>query len=153
MPDPATSNAPMIPAADRYRLIRAQIEHEDNLISQRLSWFVASQSFLFTAYAIVTSNLQSNKLAWVREQQHLLIVLIPTVAVLSCLLIYVTILAGVAAIANLRRCHDSDPDLAAKCLPPVQGFRLTQLLGQAAPLLLPPIFLIVWLILLCRGFG
>jgi hypothetical protein len=36
-----------------YRIIRSQIEHEDNLINQRLSWFVAAQAFLFSAYAIL----------------------------------------------------------------------------------------------------
>ena len=35
-----------------YQIIRSQIEHEDNLINQRLSWFVAAQAFLFSAYAI-----------------------------------------------------------------------------------------------------
>ena len=32
-----------------YQIIRSQIEHEDNLINQRLSWFVAAQAFLFSA--------------------------------------------------------------------------------------------------------
>ena len=36
-----------------YQIIRSQIEHEDNLINQRLSWFVAAQAFLFSAYAIL----------------------------------------------------------------------------------------------------
>ena len=36
-----------------YKIIRSQIEHEDNLINQRLSWFVAAQAFLFSAYAIL----------------------------------------------------------------------------------------------------
>jgi hypothetical protein len=37
--------------ADWYRTIRDQIQHEDNLIVQRLSWLMAAQSFLFTGYA------------------------------------------------------------------------------------------------------
>ena len=40
-----------------YRLIRERIEHEDNLVVQRLLWLVASQSFLFTACAIVLNGL------------------------------------------------------------------------------------------------
>ena len=62
-------NDPISPA-DFYRLIRSQIEHEDNLNSQRLSWFVASQSFLFTAYAIVLSNLSPGKLPNIERQLH-----------------------------------------------------------------------------------
>jgi hypothetical protein len=30
-----------------YRLFRSRIEHEDNLIVQRLSWLMASQSCFF----------------------------------------------------------------------------------------------------------
>ena len=41
-----------------YAIIRSQIEHEDNLVGQRLSWFVAAESFLFTAYAITVSNIR-----------------------------------------------------------------------------------------------
>ena len=43
-----------IPAAsvfgpfDWYRTIRDQIQHEDNLIVQRLAWLMAAQSFFFT---------------------------------------------------------------------------------------------------------
>ena len=33
--------------ADWYRTIRDQIQHEDNLIVQRLSWLMAAQSFFF----------------------------------------------------------------------------------------------------------
>jgi hypothetical protein len=47
-------NAPVEPAEnisplDRYRIFRSRIEHEDNLILQRLSWLMASQSCLLTA--------------------------------------------------------------------------------------------------------
>ena len=33
-------------------LIQARLSHEDELINQRISWLVNSQSFLLTAYAI-----------------------------------------------------------------------------------------------------
>lgn len=39
-------------AWDRLKLIRDEIVHEDNLMSNRLNWFTASQSFLLTALAI-----------------------------------------------------------------------------------------------------
>ena len=42
-----------IPRIQYYQIIRSQIEHEDNLINQRLSWFVAAHAFLFSAYAIL----------------------------------------------------------------------------------------------------
>jgi hypothetical protein len=40
---------------DWYRTIRDQIQHEDNLIVQRLAWLMAAQSFFFTGYAIVAN--------------------------------------------------------------------------------------------------
>jgi hypothetical protein len=33
--------------------IRRRIEHEDNLLNQRVSWIVSSQAFLLTGYAIL----------------------------------------------------------------------------------------------------
>ncbi len=137
---------------EQYQLVRSQIEHEDNLNSQRLSWFVAAQSFLFTAYAIVVSNLSSGRLPWVAHQMQLLILLIPMIAILTCTLIYVTILAGTIAILNLKRLyHRQGSHPTQHSLPPVQGFRLTQVFGQAGPLGLPPLFVGVWLVLIWQG--
>ncbi|HWE02050.1 MAG TPA: hypothetical protein VG326_06530 [Tepidisphaeraceae bacterium] len=147
-----SSQSPAPSDIEYFRLIRPQIEHEDNLNSQRLSWFVASQSFLFTAYAIVVSNLQPHRLPWVEQQQHLLVILIPIVALGASGLIYLTILAGAVAMRNLRRFYSIHrPGPTSGLLPPVQGYRLTQLFGQAGPLLLPPVFIVVWLILLFHG--
>src|SRR6266446_4154331 len=83
-----------------YNVVRTRIEHEDNLIVQRLSWLVASQSFLFTAYAIVTNGLASQppqpSCIHFSDQLQLLFQLIPIVGTLTCVLIYVSVLAAVA---------------------------------------------------------
>src|ERR1043166_1349351 len=95
---------------DHYRLIRERIEHEDNLVVQRLSWLVASQSFLFTAYAIVLNGLTgapSPAAVTLMHQQTRLSRLIPLVGILTCALIYVSIVAAVKAIATLRRTYRS----------------------------------------------
>ena len=148
-----THPSPEISPVDLYRLIRSQIEHEDNLNSQRLTWFVASQSFLFTAYAIVVSNFRNTSYSWADNHLHLLVLLIPIVSILTCLLIYLTILAGAIAMKNLRRLYEPYENLIVRTLPPVQGYRLTQLFGQAGPLGLPPIFIAIWLILLASRAG
>ena len=54
-----TMNTPLT-ALEYYNLIRERIEHEDNLIVQRLTWLVGSQSFLFTAYAIASNYLRKS---------------------------------------------------------------------------------------------
>jgi hypothetical protein len=135
-----------------YRLFRARIEHEDNLIIQRLSWLVASQAFLFTAYAITTNGLNGidPKIGGrFLEQAGLLFRLIPTVAISVALLIYISILAALRAIRQIRRLYQAKaipPDL-----PPIQTAATTRLLGLSAPLLLPLLFVSVWLVLLING--
>src|SRR5436190_435401 len=90
-----------------YQIIRAQIEHEDNLINQRLSWFVAAQSFLFTAYAILLNAPSPMRVEKFVTQQDILFPLIPVVAIGMSLLIYTTIFAAMRAMANLRRLLES----------------------------------------------
>src|SRR5262245_15011592 len=84
----------MLSAVDWYRLLRGQIEHEDALLSQRLNWFIMSQSFLFTAYAILPTS-QAGPVA---EGSLALAVLIPTVALCTSVLIDLSILAGILTI-------------------------------------------------------
>ena len=40
---------------DIYRLCRAKIEHEDELVNQRLTWLITLQGLLFTAYGFSIS--------------------------------------------------------------------------------------------------
>ena len=139
-------------STDRYySIIRDQIEHEDNLLGQRLSWFVGAQAFLFTAYAITLSNSGPNHIQWVADRMHKLLILIPVTAILSCILIYMTVIAGLIAIGDLRRLYKTHQDQGQTIgLPPVQGYRRTQMLGQAAPIFVPLVFLVVWAILLLQ---
>jgi hypothetical protein len=137
---------------DRYRLVRSQIEHEDNLVSQRLSWFLASQSFLFTAYAITLNGPVQLHFQHLEAQERLLIHLLPMVAILSAALIWLSIFAGFRAMRRLRddfyRAAGSD---LPSGLPPIQTTGRTLLGGQLGPVALPLIFLAVWLVLLLRG--
>jgi len=38
--------------------IRYRLDHEDNLVNQRLSWILTSQAFLLTGYAILLKHLR-----------------------------------------------------------------------------------------------
>src|SRR5438093_4614289 len=84
---------------DRYKLIRDEIVHEDNLMSNRLNWFTASQSFLLTALAIA----HKGDVAMPTRDNDYLFPLVPIVAIGSCLLILAGILAGVAALRGWRK--------------------------------------------------
>jgi hypothetical protein len=135
-----------------YQIIRSQIEHEDNLINQRLSWFVAAQAFLFSAYAILLNAPWQVRLQRFATQQEILFSLIPLVAIGVSILIYITVVAAMLAMANLRRLlegHMKEEESAL--LPPVQGYRQTLLLGQASPLLMPFLFMISWIVLLIKS--
>jgi hypothetical protein len=141
-----------LPDLDYYHLIRTQIEFEDSLITQRLSWFVAAQSFLFSAYAITLNAPKEAALQGYRDQQNLVYHLIPVVAVASGVLIYLAVVAGVLAQLKLRRFlkQHIPPDRLA-VFPQVQGAFQTRLLGIAAPLGLPLVFIAVWIFLFTRG--
>ena len=133
-----------------YQIIRSQIEHEDNLINQRLSWFVAAQAFLFSAYAILLNAPSQVRLQRFSTQQEILFSLIPLVAIGVSILIYITVFAAMLAMANLRRLLKTHVEDSA-LLPPVQGYRQTFLLGQATPILIPLLFMISWIVLLIKS--
>lgn len=134
---------------ERYRVFRSRIEHEDSLIMQRLSWLMASQSFLFTAYAIVTNGLSTapatennlfvNHLATLAR-------IIPIVAVINSLLIGLSIFGALKAIRELRKGYSRQGQPLEVI--PLQTSRFARCMGLSAPILLPPLFAAVWLYLL-----
>jgi ABC-type transport system involved in Fe-S cluster assembly fused permease/ATPase subunit len=134
---------------ERYQVFRNRIEHEDNLIMQRLSWLMASQSFLFTAYAIVTNGMSTSSTTggniFVNHLQTLARI-IPVVALLNSLLILVSILAALKAVRELRHGYQRQPEPFD--LIPLQTSKSARMLGLSAPVLLPMLFLAVWLFLL-----
>ncbi|MFY9984584.1 MAG: hypothetical protein WAM44_01285 [Chthoniobacterales bacterium] len=131
---------------DWYRSIRDQIQHEDNLIVQRMAWLMAAQSFFFTGYAIIANGTPTPRNQLLAKQQDLLFNIIPAVASLSDLLIYASVIAGVILLHRLRStyAHHVAP---GDFIPAIQGSRLTRWLGIASPLLLPPVFLAAWICL------
>jgi hypothetical protein len=134
--------------ADHYRLIRARLEHEDGLIVNRLSWLMASQSFLFTAYAIVLNGIGSAT-SHIAEHLQRLIHLIPLVGIAASALIFAGIFAATRAMKWLREVFRAKvPDEAALGLPPLQTPGPIAATGLAAPLILPLAFVGVWLYLL-----
>jgi len=144
------STDPLLPL-DRYRLVRSHIEHEDDLVTQRLNWLMASQSFLFTAYAITTNAPDSVR---TDHLHRLLLGMIPLIAACTAVLVFLTVMAGHIAMRHLHgwlRRHMAAQEIAG--LPPVQGSANTRVLGMTAPILLPPIFLAVWVYLMVTGAG
>jgi hypothetical protein len=143
-------SADLFSPADWYRTIRDQIQHEDHLIVQRLSWLMAAQSFLFTAYAIIANAAPQARNPMSAKQQDLLFNIIPGVACVSDLLIYCSVIAGVLAFYRLRRAYATHIS-SVKDLPDIEGSTLTRWLGMVSPIFLPLVFLTGWLIVWSHG--
>ncbi len=124
-----------------------QLEHEDGLMVNRLSWLVASQSFLFTAYAITLNGAPLAQSVMALRHAELLRIL-PVLGFTTCGLIYLSLLAGARVTMALRHVLVGNYRAAVGLRPPLQGTRMTHAFGLAAPLLLPPLFLLAWVILL-----
>jgi hypothetical protein len=84
-------------------IIHRQLEHEDDLMVNRLSWLVASQSFLFTAYAIVLNGTLTVRNVVFIRRQDILMHLVPELGLATCGLIYLGVLAGIYVTVALRR--------------------------------------------------
>jgi hypothetical protein len=140
-----------VPALDQYRLVRQQIEHEDNLVNQRLSWLLGSQSFLFTAYAISVNGPPQIRSRELETHVGLLLILLPLVSIISALLIGLTVWAGMWTMQKLRRTYGQRfTKTFARELPPIQSTGGALFLGHFAPIFLPALFIVIWLLLILR---
>ena len=140
---------------DYYDQVRHQIEHEDDLITQRISWLMASQSFLFSAYAIVLNGLKSGEKTPLESVKLNFYHFLPVAGMLSTALIYASICGGIIAIRKLRKTWDSQQVTALSLnRPPIHSSSLTFLLGQCAPRFLPLALIGMWIYLwLKSGLG
>ena len=123
-------------------LIQARLTHEDDLINQRISWLVNSQSFLLTAYAITLNGLAADSGRPQAPIQQKLLELLPMAGIGCVILVIVAITGGLFAIGELRR-------FAATKYPKDRLFIISkptmQFLGVSAPTLIPIVFLVIWL--------
>jgi hypothetical protein len=124
--------------------IRRRIEHEDNLLNQRVSWIVSSQAFLLTGYAILL-----NAPIELRSEHHardhaLLMKLIPITSVCITVLLWIAMLAGIAAMRSLRGIAEKHQGYEADH---IQGSRATRICGLVPIALVPGVFLVTWLLL------
>jgi hypothetical protein len=134
-------------SSEDYVFLREEIRHEDNLVNQRLSWLVSSQSFLLTGFAIAINSPFQSKFPDYERLTVVLVTLLPFAGVLTCGLSSLTIWAAVLHMKEIRRLAGNAHPVH---LPPVHGTIWTRTLGLSGPLLTPFVFLTVWLILLAK---
>ena len=134
-------------ASQSLETIRKRIEHEDNLLNQRVSWILSSQAFLLTGYAILLNGPQVLRNERFNHVHELLMKLIPITSIAVTALIWLAILAGILAMRDLRICAAKHPSYEASH---VQGRALTRRVGLTIPALVPVVFLVTWLLLILR---
>lgn len=84
----------------KLNMIASKIQHEDNLIGQRATWLVISQSFLFGAFVAAVAEV--GRAGTMPRLAKLLLVVIP---LLGVLLPVPVLLAVAAASFSLRQCR------------------------------------------------
>lgn len=129
---------------DKLLFLRQRIEHEDNLINQRLSWLVGSQSFLITAFAISLNAPKEFLLPEYVRLHKLLVHFLPLVSIASILVLMLTVCGAAIALSKLRR--ESDRITTQEDIP-IHSSRLIRWMGLSAAFIIPLLFLSLWLVL------
>lgn len=124
------------------QLLRSRLEHEDNLINQRVSWLVSSQSFLLTGFAIAANGPVQDPMLPAGALRARLMSLLPGVGIACALLVIVAMIGGLMALAELRQI--ARENFPAERTPLVVRTRI-QFLGVSAPTVLPIVFLLTWI--------
>jgi len=80
--------------ADKFRLVHEEIHREHGLISNRVNWYVTSQSFLVAAFALCGDpNYRFDWMGW----------LIPSIGIGITVLMLASIIAGLVAMKRRRK--------------------------------------------------
>lgn len=142
-----------------FEIVHREIQHEHNLISNRMSWYVTSQSFLMAAFAV--SGGANHSFQWLARP------FLPILGIVTSLISWLSLIAAVAAMNKVgtyrKKILDQDNEL--KNLTPFsERFKkddenwfifMTRvgwihLAGLSPPVVTPLIFLIAWVIALTR---
>ena len=131
-----------------YELIDQRIYREHNLISNRMTWYVTSQSFLMAAFAV--SGGQGNSVS------RLFKLILPILGMLISLIILASIIAAWKAmqkLGNYRR-EILKADGYLQRIEPFKSrfmdgkYSWINYLGVSPPILMPLLFLIAWILIL-----
>ncbi len=128
-----------------YVFLREEIRHQDNLVNARLSWLVSSQSFLLSGFAVTLNGSAQSLLPIYAKLNVILVNSLPAAGLVTDVSSYLTIWAAISRMRNIRHIAGSSHPPR---LPPVQADRLTRQLGLSGPILIPLVFLTVWLAIL-----
>jgi hypothetical protein len=138
-------------SAELYRLIRERIDYEENLLNQRLTWLILSESFLVSAYAVMLNSPPEPKSPMYGELQSSLIWLLPSVALILSIIVYVSVISALYHIAELRKSFETYPkDDTIEHFPGMNDTSFIRRLGGLPPILVPLVFIGAWVLLLSK---
>jgi hypothetical protein len=138
--DDETRQFPKQDERDYYKLYRERITVEDQLVFYRVSWLLVSQSIMFSLWAS----------AFFREKEPAVTpvgtLAFAVLGVLICGVIYVGILAALAAIDRLEKEYDQNQpkDGRRRPLPGLVSKGWVNWCGRLGPRLLPVLFVAAW---------
>lgn len=137
------------PIAEVYKVVRGQIEHVANNLGQRVIWLVIAQSFFFSGYAILINGKPPDP--GLIPLHQAMIKLIPLAALLTVIFTMVDVLASILQMKKLRMSYENGKgmsDTSKLHYPPINATKTDRIFIHASPVLLPALFVIIWIILL-----
>ena len=144
-------------AAKLYDTFRGQIQHEDVLFNQRLTWLVAVQAFLFVPYFNLC-NLNSERSILQPDQRDLALTALSVLGLSCCVFIAMSCWAAHGQIGHLTKEYlakraELERYIKSDYLPRMLSDKTIRLLGIAAPVLTITAFSLVWCVLICSRIG
>jgi hypothetical protein len=128
-----------------YSVIRAQIEHEDNLINARVIWMVISQSFLFTSFATALNSPAKTEDQFFPKLHTWLLWLVPGVGIALSCLVGISILSSLHRLRATRDFFAHYPtDKRNDRFPPIESTTLHDSIGPVPPVTIPVVFILAW---------
>jgi hypothetical protein len=130
----------------KHNMLSAEIKHEDNMIGQRMTWLVISQSFLFGTFVTLLGQTH-------QRDVRLGITLVSLIGLVMPLLVLISLSKSISLIWYWRLQQERLYELpGAKELdwPRIEKWKQTVMLGHLVPILVPLGFLIVWAVILVR---
>jgi hypothetical protein len=130
-----------------YSIARAQIEHLNTNLNQRITYLIIAQSFFFSGYAILTSGKVQD--AMNDPLYKTLLIAIPLTSLFTVIFTLIDALASFSYMKSLRELYENSPktNTSVELYPPIHGTRRQRVYEHVSPLGLPIIFLIVWIVL------
>ena len=152
-----------IPFLTQWRLVRSAIEHENTLKSHRVTWFLATQLFLFTGFTSIFVEAVKSDYLFRSFKVYAALVIIFLMGIYVCVLAWVNLRAAQKMIARLQNwwlihCRNTSNDLEGwimsvkygkgqQSFPPVNGIFTSNMHVIFDEIQLPVALAAFWLVL------